>query len=37
MMEFVFDKLQYIVGKGDKAGNQHFLQLQCFQKANYSG
>ena len=38
MMIFVFDTTENIVGKGENAGNQHFLLFpQCFQKAFYSG
>ena len=38
MMIFVFDTIENIVGKGENAGNQHFLLFpQCFQKAFYSG
>ena len=34
MMEFVFDSIEDIVGKGENAGYQYFLLfLQCFQKA----
>ena len=47
MMISVFDKIENvgkaenvlnIVGKGENAGNQHFLLFpQCFQKASYTG
>ena len=38
IMNFVFDRVENIVGKGENAGNQHFLLFpQCFQKAFYSG
>ena len=38
MMDFVFDMLENTVGKGENAGNQHFLLFpQCFQKALSSG
>ena len=34
MIEFVFDRIENIVGKGENAGDQHFLLfLQCFRKA----
>ena len=33
MMNFVLDRVGNIVGKGENAGNQHFLLFpQCFQK-----
>ena len=33
IMIFVFDRIENIVGKGENAGNQHFLLFpQCFQK-----
>ena len=33
MMIFVFDRVENIVGRGEKAGYQHFLLFpQCFQK-----
>ena len=32
------ERIENIVGKGENAGNQHFLLfLQCFQKATVSG
>ena len=35
MMEFVSDGVENIVGKGENAGNQHFLHFpQCFQKSS---
>ena len=35
MMEFVFDRVENIVGKGENPSYQHFLLLpQCFQKAS---
>ena len=34
MAEFVHDRVENIMGKGENAGGQHFLLfLQCFQKA----
>ena len=34
MILFVFDRIENIEGKGENAGNQHFLLFpQCFQKA----
>ena len=37
-MRFVFHRVGNIVGKGENAGNQHFLLfLQCIQKASLSG
>ena len=34
MAQFPFDMVENIVGKGENAGNQHFLLFpQCFQKA----
>ena len=36
-MNFVFDMVENIVGKGENAGYQHFLFFpQCFQKAWFS-
>ena len=33
--EFVFGRVENIVGKGENAGNQHFLLFQqCFQKGS---
>ena len=38
IMIFVFDRVENTVGKGENAGNQHFLLLQqCFQNASFSG
>ena len=38
MMIPVFDRVENIVGKGENAGNQHFLLFpQCFQKASFLG
>ena len=38
IMEFVFEWVKNIVGKGENAGHQHFLLfLQCSQKASYPG
>ena len=38
MMIFLFDRVVNIVGKGENAGNQHFLLFpQCFQRAFYPG
>ena len=37
-MKFVLGRVENIVGKGENAGNQHFLLFpQCFQKASYTG
>ena len=37
-IEFVFDGLENIVGKGENAGYQHFrLFPQCFQKSSILG
>ena len=34
MVQFLFDRIENIVGKGENAGYQHFLLFpQCFQKA----
>ena len=34
----VFDRVENIVGKGENAGDQHFLLfLQCFQNHSFSG
>ena len=34
----VFERVENIVGKGENAGNQHFLLFQqCFQKASFLG
>ena len=36
MAEFVFDRIENIAGKGENAGNQHFLLFpQCFQKITF--
>ena len=33
-LKFVFGRVENIVGKGENAGNQHFIVfLQCFQKS----
>ena len=38
IMIYVSDRVENIVGKGEKAGYQHFLLFpHCFQKAFYSG
>ena len=38
MIEFVFDGVENIVGKGENAGYQHFLLFpHCFPKASTSG
>ena len=37
-MVSVFDRVENIVGKGENAGNQHFLLFpQCFQNPSPSG
>ena len=37
MIIFLPRRIENIVGKGENAGNQHFLLLpQCFQKASFS-
>ena len=37
-LKFVFERVENIVGKGENAGNQHFLLFpQCFQKASILG
>ena len=34
----LFERVENIVGKGENAGNQHFLLFpQCFQKASFLG
>ena len=33
MMTYLFDMEENLVGKGENAGNQHFLLFQRFQKA----
>ena len=36
MIISVFDRVENIVGKGEKAGYQHFLLFpQCFEKASF--
>ena len=36
-LKFVLGMVENILGKGETAGNQHFLLfLQCFQKASFS-
>ena len=36
MIIFVFNRVENIVGKGENAGNQHFLLFpQCFEKASF--
>ena len=38
MMIGITDWVENIVGKGENAGNQHFLLFsQCFQKASFPG
>ena len=38
IMEFVSDRVENIVGKGENAGNQHFLLFpQWFPKTSTSG
>ena len=37
-MIYVFDRVENIAGKGEKAGYQHFLlSPQCFKKLFFSG
>ena len=37
-LKFVLGRVESIVGKGEKAGYQHFLlSPQCFQKVSFSG
>ena len=37
-MKYISDWVEIIVGKGENAGNQHFLLFpQCFQKASSQG
>ena len=37
IMNYNLDRVGNIVGKGENAGNQHFLLFpQCFQKASFS-
>ena len=36
MIISVFDSVENVVGKGEKAGNQHFFHFpQCFEKASF--
>ena len=36
-LKFVLGRVENAVGKGENAGNQHFLLfLQCFQKSTFS-
>ena len=38
IMISVFDTVENIMGKGENAGDQHFLLFpQCFQKASFPG
>ena len=38
IIEFVFERVENIVGKGENAGYQHFLLfLPCFQRTSYPG
>ena len=38
MVISVFDKIVYVLGKGENAGYKHFLLfLQCFQKVSFLG
>ena len=37
-LKFVLGRVENIVGKGENAGNQHFLLFpQCFQKTLHTG
>ena len=37
-LNFALKRVENTVGKGENAGNQHFLLYpQCFQKASYPG
>ena len=37
-LKLVYGRVENIVGKGENAGNQHFLLFpQCFQKASFPG
>ena len=37
-LKFALERVENIVGKGENAGNQHFLLFpQCFQKASIEG
>ena len=35
-IKFVLERVENSVVKGEKAGYQHFLFLQCFQEATFS-
>ena len=38
MVQFFFDSVENFVGKGENAGNQHFLLFQqCFHRAFFKG
>ena len=38
MVQLFFDRIENIVGKGENAGNQHFLLfLKCFHNAFFQG
>ena len=38
MVQFFWDRVENIVGKGENAGYQHFLLFpQCFQKSSFPG
>ena len=38
MTKYVFERVENIVGKGQNAGNQHFLLFPlCFQRASFTG
>ena len=38
MTKNVFERVENMVGKGENAGNQHFLLFPlCFQKASFTG
>ena len=36
-LKFVFARVEIIVGKGENAGNQHFLVFPRFSKLSFSG
>ena len=36
-LKFVFARVEIIVGKGENAGNQHFLVFPRFSKPSFSG
>ena len=36
-LKFVFGRVEIIVGKGENAGNQHFLVFPRFSKPSFSG